>query len=341
MDTLRNGSTAVLGETASDITQVVPLHEIVGRSSAYVQLISQIRKMAGNDASVMIEGETGSGKELAARAMHYLSRRREKPFVPLNCGAIPDTLIEAELFGHVRGSFTDAKHSREGVIAHANGGTLFLDEVDTLSTKGQITLLRFLQDRRYRPVGHSCEQQSDVRIIAASNKPMKHVVAEGEFRTDLLYRLNVLGLKVPALRERVDDIVPLAEHYLEMFCTRYDRTPKRLDAETAYWLQQYDWPGNVRELENLIHRIVLLSDGETVHYTGEPTDSTSRTTCPDFQHAKAQAIELFERTYLIRVMAEAHGNVSEAARIASKERRALGKLLKKHGIDKDTYRAAP
>jgi DNA-binding NtrC family response regulator len=339
METLRNGSEAVLGEAASDSSEILPLHEIVGRSPAYLRLIAQIRKMAGNDASVLIEGETGSGKELAARAMHYLSRRREKPFVPLNCGAIPDSLIEAELFGHVRGSFTDAKQSREGVIAHANGGTLFLDEVDALSVKGQVTLLRFLQDRRYRQIGHSCERVSDVRIIAATNRPMKIVVAEGHFRADLLYRLNVLGLCVPPLRERVEDILPLAEHYIALFCSRYDREARHLDDETRLWMQQYEWPGNIRELENLIHRMVLLCDGRQLHCIGEFNTEAAPSSCPDFQHAKAQAIELFERTYLIRLMAEAHGNVSAAARMACKERRALGKLLKKHGIDKETYRA--
>ena len=339
METLRSSSMAVGGGTASDRSGIFPLHEIVGRSPAYLRMIQQIRQMAGNDATVLIEGETGSGKELAARAMHYLSSRRDKPFVPLNCGAIPDSLIEAELFGHVRGSFTDAKQSREGVIAHANGGTLFLDEIDALSIKGQVTLLRFLQDRRYRPIGRSSEQTSDVRIIAAVNRPMKLVVAAGCFRADLLYRLEVLGLRIPPLRERTEDILPLAEHYIALFCRRYDRDAGRLDDETRFWMQQHDWPGNIRELENLVHRMVLLGDGERLHYSGDPGCESVVPACADFQHAKTQAIQLFERAYLIRLMAEARGNVSAAARIACKERRALGKLLKKHSIDKENYRA--
>lgn len=339
MDTLRNGSGAVLGGAASDSYGISPLHEVVGRSPAYLRMAAQMRKMAENDASVLIQGETGSGKELAARAMHYLGRRRERPFVPLNCGAIPDSLIEAELFGHARGSFTDAKQNREGVVAYADGGTLFLDEVDALSAKGQVTLLRFLQDRRYRPIGRSCEQVSDVRIIAATNKPMKAALAEGCFRADLLYRLNVLSLCVPPLRERLEDILPLAEHYIAVFCGRYDRGRKRLDAQTKLWMQQYAWPGNIRELENLVHRMVLLSDGEQMRYTGDPDYDVSAPACPDFQHAKAQAIESFERAYLMRLMTEANGNVSAAARMACKERRALGKLLKKHGIVKEIYRA--
>lgn len=332
--------------TASAMSAAYPpssasLQEIVGRSPAYLRLVEHIRKMACNDAPVLIEGETGSGKELAARAMHYLSARRDKPFVPLNCGAIPDALIESELFGHVRGSFTDAKQDRAGVLAHANGGTLFLDEIDTLSAKGQVALLRFLQDRRYRPIGQSCERTSDVRVLAASNKRMPQLVSDGVFRIDLLYRLNILVLPVPPLRERAEDIVPLAEHYLRVFCKRYRRTPKRLHALTRQWLQSCAWPGNIRELENLIHRLVLMGDSEEILYAGEAEipDENARSGCPDFQSAKAEAVQRFENAYLIRVMAQTQGNVSAAARLAGKERRAFGKLLKKHGIDKGQYRA--
>ncbi len=343
MDTPRTSSDAYAGAVhcASALSEMLPLQGIVGRSPAYLEMTAQIRKMAGADAPVLIEGETGSGKELAARAMHYLSPRRDKPFVPLNCGAIPDTLIEAELFGHVRGAFTDAKQSRAGVIAHANGGSLFLDEIDALSPKGQVTLLRFLQDRHYRPVGHGVEHVSDARIIAASNKPMHELMAGGGFRIDLLYRLNILNLSVPPLRKRVEDIQPLAEHYLRLFCTRYQRATKHLHGDTIAWMQQHAWPGNVRELENLIHRLVLLQDGEQIRYIGQSTGNNgidADDACPNYQYAKARAIETFERAYLSQILAAARGNVSAAARLACKERRALGKLLKKHGIDKDSYR---
>ena len=343
MDTPRTSSDAYAGaiHCTPALSEMLPLQGIVGRSPAYLEMTAQIRKMAGADAPVLIEGETGSGKELAARAMHYLSPRRDKPFVPLNCGAIPDTLIEAELFGHVRGAFTDAKQSRAGVIAHANGGSLFLDEIDALSPKGQVTLLRFLQDRHYRPVGHGVEHVSDARIIAASNKPMHDLSTGGGFRIDLLYRLNILNLSVPSLRKRVEDILPLAEHYLHLFCTRYQRPAKHLHGDTIAWMQQHAWPGNVRELENLIHRLVLLQDGEQIRYTGESAGSNgidADDACPNYQNAKARAIETFERAYLSQILAAARGNVSAAARLACKERRALGKLLKKHGIDKDSYR---
>lgn len=332
------------GSVQPSASRIIPgaspsLQDIIGRSPAYRQLVTQIRKMACNDAPVLIEGETGSGKELAARAMHYLSGRRDRPFVPLNCGAIPDALIESELFGHVRGSFTDAKQDRAGVLAHANGGTLFLDEIDTLSARGQVALLRFLQDRRYRPIGHNREMTSDVRVLAASNKRMPQLVTDGVFRIDLLYRLNILVLSVPSLRERAEDVLPLAEHYLGVFCERYGRRPKRLHPLTAQWLQGCAWPGNIRELENLMHRLALMSDDEEILYTGAPEapEGEAAPACPDFQTAKAEAVRVFERGYLMRLMIRAQGNVSAAARMANKERRALGKLLKKHGIDKDGY----
>ncbi len=327
-------------ETKSE-SAIAPLLGMVGESPAYSALVEQIRRIACADAPVLIEGETGSGKELAARAVHYLSPRRDKPFVPINCGAIPDTLIESELFGHARGAFTDAKQTRAGVIAHAHGGTLFLDEIDTLSAKGQVTMLRFLQDRRYRPVGQQAEQISDARIVAASNRPLSAIVAQGGFRSDLLYRLNILSLRVPPLRERPDDIAPLAVHYLRLLCARYGLMSKRLHAATLNWMRRYPWPGNVRELENLLHRLVLLSDGEEIRYTGEVEGESipeSGYGYPDFHTAKAQAIADFERAYLARVMAETQGNVTAAARLACKERRSLGKLLKKYGIDKGRFR---
>lgn len=316
------------------------LQGMIGRSCSYCELVKYIRIAARSNAPVLIEGETGSGKELAARAVHYLSQRRDKPFVPVNCGAIPETLIESEFFGHARGAFTDAKQPQIGVVAHADSGTLFLDEVDTLPPKGQVALLRFLQDRRYRPLGHSTERHSDTRIIAASNVQLHERVHAGEFRSDLLYRLNILLIRVPPLRERREDLPLLAEHFLQVYRARYGLPRKRLHPTSLSWMQHYCWPGNIRELENLLHRQVLLSDGEVVHLTGEqmPT-AVADDGFPDFQHAKAEAIESFERGYLMQVMTEARGNVTAAARLACKERRALGKLLKKHGIDKNRYRS--
>jgi two-component system, NtrC family, response regulator GlrR len=312
---------------------------MIGNSPSFLALLQQIEKIAHTDASVLIEGETGVGKELAARAIHYLSSRRSKPFISLNCGAIPESLIESELFGHARGAFTDAKTAQTGVITQAHGGTLFLDEIDSLPCKGQVALLRFLQDRRYRPIGQSTEQTSDSRIIAATNQPLQELVERRAFRSDLMYRLNIFRLQVPALRERKTDIVMLARYFLKVYCDRYKLPLKSLHANSWVWMIRHPWPGNVRELESLIHRNVLLSDGDEIFLdeSSAPSLSMSETSISglmNFQEAKAHAIEEFERGYLITLLKETHGNVSAAARLACKERRSIGKLLKKYGIDK-------
>lgn len=311
---------------------------MLGTSPAFRSMIGEIRVLARSDAPVLIDGETGSGKELAARAVHYLSDRRALPFVPVNCGAIPDTLLESELFGHVRGAFTDARAPRTGLVTHADGGTLFLDEIDTLPAKGQIALLRFLQDRRYRPLGQSSELVSNARIVAASNKLLENEVRHGRFRSDLLYRLNILRLRVPPLRERVADIMPLAEHFAEGYCSRYGLPGARLGRAVSEWLEQQGWPGNVRELENTVHRLVLQCSGGNLQPPGM-VDSESAAGIPDFQTAKAEAIARFERHYLSRVLEESGGNVSAAARLACTDRRALGRLLKKHGVDRAQFEA--
>jgi two-component system response regulator GlrR len=314
------------------------LHGLIGGSPAFQAMARQIAKIARTDACVLIEGETGVGKEISARAIHYLGDRRSKPFVPLNCGAIPEALVESELFGHARGAFTDAKVARAGVIAQAHGGTLFLDEVDALPWKGQVALLRFLQDRRYRPVGHTVEHVSDARILAATNRPLAELVEQGAFRSDLMYRLNIIRLPVPALRERRPDIVLLARHYLRVYCDRYGFPARSLHPVSWQWMMRYDWPGNVRELESLIHRSVLLCEAGEILFE-ECADApesarpdTAQSARLSFQNAKAIAIAQFEHDYLSQLLEEARGSVSAAARLACKERRSLGKLLKKHGI---------
>jgi DNA-binding NtrC family response regulator len=315
---------------------------LIGRSPSFLRCLNLIERIAGCDAGVVIQGETGTGKELAARAIHYLGARSGKPFVPLNCGAIPDGLIETELFGHEKGAFTDARSARSGVIAQARDGTLFLDEIDTLSHKGQIAVLRFVQDFRYRPVGHHSELRSDARIIAASNRRLGDLTRGGDFRVDLLYRLNILCLALPPLRERDGDVELLANHFARIFAGKYGQTPKRFACATVDWMHTHDWPGNVRELENLVHREVLMTDGDVITYTGESTDSdksTHRADRTNFQTAKLRAIEQFERSYLTRTLSEARGNITFAAQMACKERRSFAKLLKKHGIDRNAYRA--
>lgn len=310
---------------------------MIGCSAAFHEVERQIERIAGTSAPVLIEGETGCGKELAARAIHYLSPRCNRPFVPINCGAVAESLIESELFGHARGAFTDAKAARTGLVAQAHLGTLFLDEIDALSARAQVAMLRFLQDQRYRPVGESSELVCDTRILAASNRPLDQLAERGEFRKDLLYRLNIVVLRIPALRERREDIEPLARHFLDRYSRQYGIEGRRLHRETLAWMEAQPWPGNIRELENTVHRLVLMGECEEPRPTGAeavPSGSSNG----DFHSAKRRAIETFERSYLVKVLAETNGNVSKAARLAHKERRALGRLIKKHGIDTAGYR---
>ena len=303
------------------------------------EVLRQIEKVAGSDAGVLIQGETGCGKELVARAIHCASARRAGPFVAVNCGAVPDGLVETELFGYAKGAFTDAKEARPGVIAEALGGTLFLDETDALSPKAQTTLLRFLQDLKYRPVGATTEIASDVRIIAAANQDLLGLVEIERFRRDLLYRLNIFELWIPPLRSRPEDIELLANHFIRLFSAKYGIATKRLHPATREWLRHCEWPGNVRELENWIHRELLLADGEEIRHGGDRASGLPRDARGplDLRTAKARALAAFEATYLADVLAEARGNVTVAARLAGKERRSFGKLMKKYGIDRRSH----
>ncbi|MCE3253361.1 MAG: mopR [Cellvibrio sp.] len=334
---------------------------LIGKSSQFVENIQLIKKMSACHAAVLIQGETGTGKENAARAIHYLSKRREQSFVPVNCAAIPDNLVESELFGHEKGAFTDAKQTQAGLVALADGGTLFLDEIDSLTPKAQAALLRFLQTLEYRALGAKQTRRADVRILAATNADLKNLVANKQFREDLYFRLNVLNLTMPPLRKRLDDIVLIADNILHRFALEYQAAPKRLGRQGLDYLMQHAWPGNIRELENCLLRAFLLSPGETLEFVEvQETDSTWQTRDLDklseefapaithgitqtpplsFQDAKAIAINEFEANYLRKVMLIAQGNVSVAARLAGKERRSLGKLLQKYAIDKAQFQS--
>jgi DNA-binding NtrC family response regulator len=304
---------------------------VVGRSPAFTQCIKLIRRIAGSDATVLIQGETGTGKELAARAIHYLGLRRAAAFIPVNCGALPESLVEAELFGHARGAFTDARETRVGVIAQAEGGTLFLDEVDALGVHAQGALLRFLQEREYRPIGGALVRGANVRIVASANVNLAAVAAKGVFRQDLLFRLNVLPLTMPPLRARGEDVILLAQSFLRRFSRQYQRGQMTLDPASVTFLTQHHWPGNVRELENLIHRHVLLADDDVIRLADVTHGDTPD---PTFREAKALAIAEFERRYLAALLARTNGNISLAARLSGKERSRLGKMVKKHGLER-------
>ena len=324
---------------------------LIGHSSIFLDTLLFINKASDCDAPVLIEGETGCGKEVAARAIHYLGSRKDFPFIPMNCGAIPDQLIENELFGHEKGAYTDAKQSQAGLTAQADGGTLFLDEIEALSTKGQVTLLRFIEDNMIRPLGAIKSRKVNVRIIAASNVCLSGLVAKGQFRQDLLFRLNLLHLNLPPLRNRKADIQALAEHFMQKYRCQYQQPDKRFHPDTLAWMNAYHWPGNVRELENFVHRSFLLSQDAEIISSGihqENTQSCSRrklferrqnfTFDASFNEAKNHVIEHFEQRYLTWLISNSKGNVTQAADIAQKERRALGKLLKKHHINPGQYR---
>ena len=322
--------------------QFDPAAKLIGRAPPFLDVLRQIGTIADTHAPVLIEGETGTGKELVARAMHYCGPRSAMPFIPANCGALPDTLIENEFFGHVRGAYTDAREPQQGLVAQAQGGTLFLDEIETLPLRGQVALLRFLQDFRYRPLGSARDQVANVRVIAATNGDLEQVVTQKQFRPDLFYRLKILTLRLPALRERPGDVELLAEHFVRVYASQYNVPGPKFSAPDLEWIRLHAWPGNVRELENLFHRAVGHSRGKAMLAVAPPhvrrsppPPSAAQTVCPrdlDFQSAKAAAVEEFERAYISRALHETGGNVSAAARRSGKERRAFGKLMKKHGF---------
>ena len=315
---------------------------LLGNSPAFSRMLLLIDKLAKVNAPVLIEGETGTGKEMVARAIHYRGIRHDQPFVPINCGAFPENLIESELFGHLKGAFTDARADQPGLVETAAGGTLFLDEVDALTPRAQVALLRFLQDGSYRPIGARVERKVDVRLIAATNSRLDNLVESHAFRCDLLYRLRILGMRLPPLRERDGDAMLLANVFFSRCKAKFHCEAKELDQDSCDWFRRYQWPGNVRELEGLVYRETVVCDDATLRlpppdlYNAERRRTFERRLTgfldTTYSSAKSMVLEQFERNYLSELIARTHGNVSQAARLAGKERRAFGKLLKKHGI---------
>jgi two-component system response regulator HydG len=319
---------------------------LVGTSAAMRRLQAALERLGDQDIAILIQGESGTGKELVARALHSLGVRRKKRFVALNCGAIPETLIDSELFGHVKGSFTGALVDRAGVFVEADGGTLFLDEIGDMPQQVQARLLRVLQEREVRPVGGSNNRPVDVRVIAATHVDLAAAVESGRFRQDLFYRLNVVVLRVPPLRERLEDLPLLAAHFLKKHggAKSPALTPEALDA-----LTEYGWPGNVRELENAILHAIALHSGDVLRPESLPPQIIGRkrgevlSQSPSgggddgelvpLTEAKRHASSEFERRYLVRVMERAKGSVSEAARLAGLDRTNFRRLLQKHGLE--------
>ena len=322
------------------IKQELGMRQLVGESKAFLTEIEKLPLIAKCDASVLITGDTGTGKELCARAIHYLSPRASQSFLPVNCGAIPAELVENELFGHVSGAFTGAKTTRRGLIDEANGGTLFLDEVDCLPLMAQVKFLRFLQEKEYRPLGATKTHKADVRVIAATNMNCEAAVREGKLRQDLYYRLNVIELKLPSLRDRREDIPLLTHHFLNKYALEFNKQVTSFSPDAIRKLIVYDWPGNVRELEHVIMRAIVLSTKPTISAEGIAiSDSESLPAPESFQEAKNRLVDQFEKTYIKGLLLSNHCNISKSAKAAQKNRRAFWELIRKHHISVQTLKS--
>lgn len=316
----------------------------LGRSPAYIETINTIKQVSKANVTVFIKGETGTGKELTARAIHYLSSRRKEPFIPINCGAFNDDLVLSELFGYEKGAFTGANKAKEGLLKIANHGTIFLDEIDSLSKKAQVSLLRYLQDSEIRPIGSNNIEKVDVRVIAASNKSLSALITEGEFREDLFYRLDVLTVVLPPLNQRDEDIQLLAQFFLAQLALSNNNQAKYFNANLINMMQEYQWPGNIRELENFVKRAYFLSKEETIDnetlLLKEDKHLSKLVRCQftrSFNEEKQGVISKFEKEYLNITLLKTKGNISRAAMIAEKERRSFCRLMKKHGLERQHY----
>jgi len=311
-------------------------HRLVGESEAMKRVYQLIQRVAGTDVTVLVLGENGTGKELVANAIHEASPRREQPFVPINCGAIPEPLLESELFGHERGAFTDAHRAKEGKFELADRGTLFLDEIGEVPPHLQVKLLRFLQDKKVERVGGREPMRVDVRVVAATNRDLKAMIAEGKFREDLFYRLGVIIIQVPALRERGDDLRLLAEYFLEFHSRAHKRKIKGFTQAALRAILAHTWPGNVRELENCVQRAVILSMDAYLRPEDlelEPAGGTAEP-LPTLQAARDEA----ELRLVVEALTRNAGNVTRAAKDIDVSRPTLHDLLKKHGLEASRYR---
>ena len=308
--------------------------ELVGKSLAMRKVYDLIHRVSNTDSSVLLTGESGTGKELVARALHSQSDRANRPFIAINCAAVPADLLESELFGHVRGAFTDAKTSRKGLFERAHGGTVLLDEIGEMPMAMQPTLLRVLQERRLRPVGGSTEISFDTRILAATNRDLDSDVEEGRFREDLFYRLNVVEIHVPPLRTRGNDILQLAQHFVDVLSERMGKPVEGITAEAAKKLLDYDWPGNVRELENAIERAVTLTRFHRITVEDLPERigayQSTRINPIDVDAEQVLPLEELEKRYIERVLKVVGGNKTRAARLLGLDRRTLYRKLERY-----------
>jgi DNA-binding NtrC family response regulator len=313
---------------------------MVGSSDPMTRVFDLIRKVADSDSNVLILGESGTGKELIAHAIHYNSPRAEGPLIPVNCAAIPEELLESELFGHERGAFTHAVRTRIGRFEQANGGTIFLDEISEMSPSLQVKILRVLQDHSFERIGGVKTIRVDIRVIAATNRNLEELVNQNKFREDLFYRLNVIPIRVPPLRERVPDIPLLVQHFLEFFSRTKKKPRKQLSPSVLDLLQQYPWPGNIRELENLMERLVILSEGEVIEVTDLPEKfqrliSPPAETPGDFSERGIHfndAVQSFERNLILKALRQSNWVKTQAAQLLHLNRTTLLEKMKKQNI---------
>ncbi len=272
---------------------------IIGNSKPIMDVIGEIKKVADAKSSVLLTGDTGTGKELIARAIHYNSLRRNKPFVPVNCNAIPEHLLESELFGYVKGAFTGAASSKKGLFEEADGGTIFFDEIGEISQQLQVKLLRVLEDNEIRPLGTTQSKRVDVRIVTATNRDIDREVKEGRFRDDLFYRINVINIELPPLKERDKDIVLLAEHFKDKYSVELGKKIRSIDHEAMKLMEEYSWPGNVREMQNVIERAVLISDSDQIMKEHLPAGLYGRTSSPANTESKGLSIDEYTKTFIL------------------------------------------
>ena len=312
---------------------------LVGNSNEMRQVYEQVSQVARSNATVLLRGESGTGKEMIANAIHYNSLRSKRAFIKINCAALPDSLIESELFGHERGAFTGADKLKRGRFEMADGGTLFLDEIGDLPLQTQIKLLRVLQEREFERLGGTETIRANIRLITATNKNLEEAIAKGEFREDLYYRLNVFSIFLPPLRQRRSDILLLAEHFLEKYENEHGKRIRRISTPAIDMLMSYHFPGNVRELENAIERAVLVCDTNVIHsHHLPPTLQTAETSGTETSLTLASAVARFERDLITDTLKSTSGNVAKAARQLDSTERILGYKIKKYGIDPSRFR---
>jgi len=324
--------------------------EMVGKSNKMQEVFQIIEAIAPTSATVLILGESGTGKELAARAVHRRSTRKDRPFVVINCAAIPETLLESELFGHRKGSFTGAISDKRGLFEEADMGTIFLDEIGEIPVQTQVKLLRVLQEGEIRAVGGNHTHKVDVRLIAATNKDLQQQVKLGKFREDLFYRLNVINIVMPALRDRMDDVPMLAYHFLKKHAAKLKKTIDKISVDALQALQNYSWVGNVRELENVVERASVLATEDTLHaqelpaavlgesFYQEDSDGARDLAQFNYQEAKDRALLSFNRSYLANLLKQAHGNISIASEKAGMDRSNFKKIIRKYQVDVIEYK---